>query len=51
MTDKDFLNRVSIGVDTYIKEQIFEEEKIETLEEFLKWLYQQYGIVYGNPKT
>jgi len=48
MNDKDFLNRVKIGMDSYIKEQIFEEDKIETLEEFLKWLYKQYGIVYGK---
>ncbi len=51
MQDKDFLNRVKIGMDSYIKEQVFEDEKIETLEEFLKWLYKQYGIVYGQSKT
>lgn len=48
MTDKEFLNRIKIGIDTYIKDQIFEEDKIETLEEFLKWFYKQYGVVYGQ---
>jgi hypothetical protein len=46
MTDKDFLQRLKIGVDTYIKDEVFEDEKIETLEEFVKWMYKKYGIVY-----
>jgi hypothetical protein len=50
MLDKEFLERVKIGVDAYIKDQIYETEEIEILEEFVKWLYQQYGITYhGNP--
>lgn len=50
MQDKEFLNRVKIGLDTYIKSEIYEDDKIETLEEFVKWLYHQYGIIYnGQP--
>jgi len=50
MQDKDFLERVKIGIDAYIKDQIWEEGESEILEEFLKWLYKQYGITYnGNP--
>jgi hypothetical protein len=48
MQDKEFLNRVKIGLDTYIKSEIYEDEKIETLEEFVKWLYKEYGIVYNG---
>ena len=47
--DRDFLKRLQIGLDEYIKSEIFEDDKIETLEEFVKWLYKEYGIVYhGN---
>lgn len=50
MQDKEFLDRVKIGVEAYIKDQIWEEHEQEVLEEFVKWLYKQYGIVYdGNP--
>ena len=48
MQDKEFLNRVKIGLDTYIKSEIHEDEKIEILEEFVKWLYNQYGIIYNG---
>lgn len=50
MQDKEFLDRVRIGIDAYIKDQIWDEKETEILEEFIKWLYQQYGIVYnGHP--
>ena len=50
MQDKEFLERVKIGVDAYIKDQIYDAGEIELLEEFVKWLYEQYGITYhGNP--
>jgi len=45
MQDKDFLNRVKIGLDTYITENIDDYEEAIILEEFLKWLYKQYGII------
>jgi hypothetical protein len=49
MLDKEFLNRIRTGVDAYIKDQIWDEKETEVLEEFVKWLYKQYGIVYdGN---
>jgi hypothetical protein len=48
MQDKEFLNRVKTGIDTYITSEIYEDEKIETLEEFIKWLYNQYGITYDG---
>jgi hypothetical protein len=46
MTDKDFLERLKIGIDAYVKSEIFEDDKIETLEEFVKWMYKEYGIIY-----
>lgn len=50
MQDKEFLDRVRIGIDAYINDQIWDEKETEILEEFIKWLYHQYGIVYnGNP--
>lgn len=48
MNDKQFLERVEAGIDAYVKSEIYEPEKIETLEEFIKWLYNQYGIVYNG---
>ena len=45
----DFLERLKIGIDAYVKNEIFEDDKIETLEEFVKWMYKEYGIIYhGN---
>jgi len=45
MIDKDFLKKVKIGVDTYIKENIDDFDEAIVLEEFVKWLYKQYGII------
>jgi hypothetical protein len=50
MTDKEFLQRVKVGVDAYIKENIYDDKEIVLLDEFLRWMYEQYGIVYdGQP--
>jgi hypothetical protein len=49
MNDREFLDRLKIGIDAYIKSEIFEDDKVETLEEFTKWMYKEYGIIYhGN---
>jgi hypothetical protein len=45
MIDKDFLKKVKIGVDIYIKENIDDFDEAIVLEEFVKWLYKQYGII------
>jgi hypothetical protein len=50
MQDKDFLNRVKIGIDSYISKEVEDYQDAIILEEFLKWLYKEYGIAYhGNP--
>ncbi len=50
MQDKDFLARIKVGLDTYIKENIDDYEEAIVLEDFLKWMYKQYGVVFdGKP--
>ena len=41
MNDKDWLNRVTVAYKIY-KEQLGSNP---TIEEFIEWLYKQYGIV------
>lgn len=48
MQDKEFLNRVKVGLDSYISKEIDNYEEAIILEEFLKWLYKEYGIVYNG---
>lgn len=48
MNDKDFLNRIKIGMDTYIKDNVWDGEEAVLLQEFLKWMYKQYGVVYDG---
>jgi hypothetical protein len=49
MQDKDFLARIQVGINEYIKENVNDYEDTIVLEEFLKWLYKTYGIEYhGN---
>jgi hypothetical protein len=50
MQDNDFLNRVDVAVKAYLKENVWDTDESRTLEDFIEWLYKQYGIVYnGKP--
>jgi hypothetical protein len=43
MTDKDWLERVTIAYKTY-------PYPSKEIERFIKWLYEQYGIVQHKEK-
>lgn len=38
MNDKEWLTRVKIAYETY-------QEKDQIIEDFISWLYKQYGII------
>jgi len=44
MIDKEWLERVSIAYKAYSKEV----SPNLSVEQFIEWLYKQYGIVQGN---
>lgn len=45
MNDKDFLNRLEIGIQAYQKENIWDYEEEQILENFVDWMYKQYGFI------
>lgn len=48
MGDKEFLNRLEIGIQTYQKENIWDFEEEQVLEDFVNWMYKQYGFIREN---
>jgi len=51
MLDKDFMSRIDVAVKSYLKENIWDEEESRVLEDFLEWLYHQYGIKPPEDKS
>jgi hypothetical protein len=45
MNDKEFLDRLEIGLSAYQKENIWDFEEDKVLEDFVDWLYKQYGFI------
>jgi hypothetical protein len=45
MLDKDFMSKIDVAVKTYLKENVWDDEESKVLEDFLEWMYHQYGIV------
>lgn len=46
MTDKDFVQRVKIAAEVHKKENLIDPDEHQIIDEFIEWLYKQYGIVY-----
>jgi hypothetical protein len=47
INDKEWLERVTIGYKVY-QEQV---EKSQSIEQFIEWLYKQYGIIQPKKGT
>jgi len=48
MTDKEFLERLQLGMNAYVKANIYDADDHEILENFVEWLYKEYGMVYKH---
>jgi hypothetical protein len=48
MKDKEFVDQVRHAVESYAKENVWDNDEDVVLTEFVEWLYKQYGIVYGK---
>jgi hypothetical protein len=48
MKDKEFVDRVRHAVESYVTENVWDNDEDVVLTEFVEWLYKQYGIVYGK---
>jgi len=47
MNDQQWLNRVYVAYQIYKEKKIYHER---SLDDFMRYLYQQYGIVYPEDK-
>jgi hypothetical protein len=48
MSDQQWLNRVYLAYTVYKKEILYHER---TLDDFMRYLFRQYGIVYPEDKN
>jgi hypothetical protein len=48
MTDKDWLDKVSLGAKVYNENRLHRDFQAEEIEKFIQWLYEQYGVVYNG---
>ena len=48
MKDKIFVDQVRHVVETYTKENVWDNDEDATLTEFVEWLYKKYGIIYEH---
>jgi hypothetical protein len=48
MKDKLFVEQVKHAVESYAKENVWDNDEDAVLTDFVEWLYKQYGIVYEN---
>ena len=46
MTDKDWLDKVSMGLKVYNENLLHRDFQSAEIEKFVQWLYEQYGVVY-----
>jgi len=51
MTDQEFLERLRIGMNAYVKDSIYDADDHEVLENFVEWLHKQYGMIYKHGNT
>ena len=48
MNDKDWLRKIRIAFKVYKNNK---PEEAESIDRFIHWLYQQYGIVFDEEST
>jgi hypothetical protein len=46
MNDKEWLEKVRLGLKVYNDNRLHRDFQAEEIERFIEWLYQQYGISY-----
>ena len=50
MNDKDWLDKVVLGVTVYNNQRLHTDFQEDELLKFLEWIHKQYGITYVKPK-
>lgn len=48
MNDRDWLEKVKLAAEIYNNNRMCRDFQVDEIDKFVKWLYQQYGIVMGN---
>jgi hypothetical protein len=48
MTDKDWLEKVSLGLKVYNENRLHRDFQAAEIEKFVQWLFEQYGVVYNG---
>jgi hypothetical protein len=50
MNDKDWLEKVTLGVKVYNEQRLHRDFQAAELTKFVAWLYKQYGIELPDEK-
>lgn len=48
INDKDWLDKVRLGAKVYNENRLHRDFQAEEIEQFIEWLYKQYGIEYSK---
>ena len=51
MTDKEWLDKVKLGAKVYNEKRLHRDFQAAELEKFIKWLHEQYGVVYTDGQS
>lgn len=50
MNEKEWLERVRLGATVYNEGRLHRDFQAAEVDKFVKWLYEQYGVVYKQDK-
>ena len=50
MVDKEWLDRLVLGVTVYNNQRLHTDFQEDELLKFLEWIHKQYGIAYEKPQ-
>ena len=50
MNEKEWLERVRLGAKIYNEGRLHRDFQAAEVDKFVKWLYEQYGVVYKQDK-
>ena len=48
MNEKEWLERVRLGAKVYNEGRLHRDFQAAEVDKFIKWLYEQYGVVYKS---
>lgn len=51
MNDSEFVKRVKIASEVYKKENLIDPDEHQLMDDFVEWLYKQYGIEFNNGQS